>query len=61
MSRREDYPCCGHAGDPDGCPDMERVNTCEDCGTRFHPDNRCFYKCPRCNALNEIRHGYYDD
>ncbi len=60
MPRCEDYPCCGHAGDPDGCPDMSRLNTCQGCGAQFHPDNRCEDFCPRCNAMHDIKHGYVD-
>ncbi len=60
MSRCEDFPCCGHAGDLDGCPDMDRVNECKDCGERFHPDNRCEKYCSRCVALSEIKNGYFN-
>ena len=37
--RCEDYPCCGHAGDPGGCPDFSRTVSCHDCGVKFHPDD----------------------
>lgn len=50
MSRCEDYPCCGHAGDPDGCPDFSRENECEDCGRSFHPDGGTERFCHRCLA-----------
>lgn len=58
--RCEDYPCCGHAGDPDGCPDMNTVNTCLDCG-RSHPDNRCFDYCGQCVARFERGGGWSED
>ena len=57
----EDFPCCGHAGDPDGCPDTQSTNQCKQCGTSFHPDNRCFDFCSRCNAEYEIKNGYIDE
>lgn len=61
MSKRcEDFPCCGHAGDPGGCPDFENVRKCE-CGRKFFPDNTCFEFCPRCIAEHQLKYGYHDD
>lgn len=48
--RCEDYPCCGHAGDLDGCPDFSRTNKCKKCGMKFHPDNTCWDYCLKCNS-----------
>ncbi len=63
MARCEDYPCCGHAGDPGGCPDFENKRTCKTpgCGMQFYPDNYCYDFCSRCNADHQIRHGYMDE
>ena len=48
----EDYPCCGHAGDPGGCPDMETIVKCKDCGRKFHPDDLSYDYCYRCQAIS---------
>lgn len=38
MARCEDFPCCGHANDPEGCPDPEKMAAgyfpynCIECG-----------------------------
>ena len=48
MARCEDFPCCGHAGDPGGCPNFEEIRTCKDCGRQFHPDDLTWDYCYRC-------------
>jgi len=55
MSRCEDYPCCGHAGDPGGCPSRE-LRTCKDCGVKFHPDDLCWDYCYRCQEAERRRY-----
>lgn len=53
MARCEDFPCCGHAGDPGGCPDYDTVRICKQCGRKFHPDNLTYDYCYACQTLDE--------
>lgn len=61
MSRCEDYPCCGHAGDPGGCPDFTNLVKCHDCGREFYPDDLSHDYCYRCQAVKRYGEGDYED
>ena len=44
----EDFPCCGHSiGE---CPDYTQINTCGECGRKFHPDSENEEFCLSCNS-----------
>lgn len=59
--RCEDYPCCGHADDPGGCPDFSRTVRCKGCGTKFHPDELTENYCYACQNYQENENEYWDE
>lgn len=52
MARCEDFPCCGHAGDPGGCPNFEKLVECKGCRKTFYPDDLAVNYCYACQEDN---------